>query len=256
MNNSDIIGGTLTIGSGNSIFKADTNGIYLGNANFGSAPFRVTPTGAFVATNATISGNINMTGGNISWANVGKPKYSASEVGARSINWLPNAGEIGAVYNNQTAVFNVLTNNGSTRGLFMSGGQLYVNADYINSGIIRGIDIFGTNITGSSTTTGARIKTAASGRSLEVDSNGLTSYNANNLLEGVNLNSSNFSFLDFYYAGQYREGLGQAAGVIQLTSMIGSIVIEAGQYSSTQMQGKVDFSGATVIGLDTVARFG
>ena len=57
-------GGTISIGSGNSIFKADASGIYLGNATFGSAPFRVTPDGALTATNATISGTITVTGGN------------------------------------------------------------------------------------------------------------------------------------------------------------------------------------------------
>jgi hypothetical protein len=59
-----ISGGTIAIGSGNSIFKADTNGIYLGNATFGSAPFRVSPSGELTATNASISGTITVTGGN------------------------------------------------------------------------------------------------------------------------------------------------------------------------------------------------
>lgn len=52
-------GGTISIGSGNSIFKADANGIYLGNATFSSAPFRVSVSGALTATNATISGTIS-----------------------------------------------------------------------------------------------------------------------------------------------------------------------------------------------------
>ena len=51
-----IIGGTITIGSGTTIFKADTNGIYLGNSTFGSAPFRVTPAGAMTATSGSIAG--------------------------------------------------------------------------------------------------------------------------------------------------------------------------------------------------------
>ncbi len=54
-------GGTISIGSGNSIFKADSNGIYLGNATFADAPFRVTPAGVMTATSATISGNITAT---------------------------------------------------------------------------------------------------------------------------------------------------------------------------------------------------
>jgi hypothetical protein len=58
-------GGTISIGSGSNIFKADGNGIYLGDATFGSAPFRVTPGGALTATNATITGNITSTVGSI-----------------------------------------------------------------------------------------------------------------------------------------------------------------------------------------------
>ena len=49
-------GGTISIGSSNNIFKADSNGIYLGNATFASAPFRVTPAGALTATSGTVGG--------------------------------------------------------------------------------------------------------------------------------------------------------------------------------------------------------
>ncbi len=51
-----IVGGDIAIGSGNSIFKADANGIYLGNGTFGSAPFRVTPAGLATMTSASIAG--------------------------------------------------------------------------------------------------------------------------------------------------------------------------------------------------------
>jgi len=54
---------TLAIGSGNSIFKADSNGIYLGSATFASAPFRVNMAGELVATSADISGAITITSG-------------------------------------------------------------------------------------------------------------------------------------------------------------------------------------------------
>lgn len=40
----------LAVGSGNAIFKADTNGIYLGNATFASAPFNVNMDGDIVAS--------------------------------------------------------------------------------------------------------------------------------------------------------------------------------------------------------------
>ena len=62
---SGLFEGSIEIGSGNNIFKADTAGIYLGNATFGSAPFRVTPAGALTATSATITGAITATSGSI-----------------------------------------------------------------------------------------------------------------------------------------------------------------------------------------------
>jgi len=51
-----ISGGSISIGSGNNIFKADSNGIYLGNAVFASAPFRVDMGGNLTATLITITG--------------------------------------------------------------------------------------------------------------------------------------------------------------------------------------------------------
>jgi hypothetical protein len=50
-----INGGSITIGSSNNVFKADSNGICLGNATWASAPFRVDMSGEVVATNISIS---------------------------------------------------------------------------------------------------------------------------------------------------------------------------------------------------------
>lgn len=136
MNNSDIVGGTLKIGSGTSVFKADVKGIYLGSETFIQAPFSVTPEGKLTALNASIRGDIVMTSGSIYWDSVGKPAYSAAEVGARPANWKPTPAEIGALVNSQTVVFNTLTNNGAARGLFMENGALYINAYYIKTGYI------------------------------------------------------------------------------------------------------------------------
>ena len=61
----ELSGGTISIGSGNNIFKADSNGVYLGNATFGSAPFRVTPAGVLTATTATLTGALTATSLNI-----------------------------------------------------------------------------------------------------------------------------------------------------------------------------------------------
>ena len=63
-------GGTIQIGSGENVFKADSNGIYLGNETFASAEFRVTPAGALTATNANITGIIQASSGDIAGINI------------------------------------------------------------------------------------------------------------------------------------------------------------------------------------------
>tara|TARA_R100001480_G_scaffold68179_1_gene79548 strand:+ start:3968 stop:8131 length:4164 start_codon:yes stop_codon:yes gene_type:complete len=82
--------GSISIGSGNSIFKADSNGIYLGNATFGSAPFRVTPAGALTATGVTINGDLTLTnidgttvtynGGNLVVGTIGSANLGATAI--------------------------------------------------------------------------------------------------------------------------------------------------------------------------------
>lgn len=60
----------------------------------------------------------------------------------------------------QEGVFNRLTNNGATQGIYLENGQLYINASYIQSGIVSAdrIDvtgIFAQDITATGTITGA-----------------------------------------------------------------------------------------------------
>lgn len=62
----------------------------------------------------------------------------------------------------QEGVFNRLTNNGATQGIYLENGQLYINASYIQSGIISAdrIDvtgIFAQDITATGTITGANL---------------------------------------------------------------------------------------------------
>lgn len=80
----------------------------------------------------------------ITWGAGGVNVPTAAQVGARPSNWLPTVSEIGAVAKNQTAVFNALTNNGINEGLYLSNGELYINASYIDTGTIRA-DLIDTN---------------------------------------------------------------------------------------------------------------
>ena len=77
-------GGTIQIGSGENVFKADSNGIYLGNETFANAEFRVTPAGALTATNATINGVVNSTSGTIGGWDINSSGLSKTISGASS----------------------------------------------------------------------------------------------------------------------------------------------------------------------------
>lgn len=57
--------GEMTIGSGNSVFKADSNGIYLGATEYASAPFRVDMSGNLYAENVNLTGEVNAVSGTI-----------------------------------------------------------------------------------------------------------------------------------------------------------------------------------------------
>jgi hypothetical protein len=63
---SGTFGGSVSIGTAPNIFKADSNGIYLGNATFAAAPFRVSMAGALTASSANITGGSITIGSNFS----------------------------------------------------------------------------------------------------------------------------------------------------------------------------------------------
>ena len=47
----------------------------------------------------------------------------------------------------QTEIFNRLTNNGQTQGIYLQNGKIYINLEYLVSNIIKGLNIFGSTIT-------------------------------------------------------------------------------------------------------------
>jgi hypothetical protein len=125
-------GGTIQIGSGENVFKADSNGIYLGNETFANAEFRVTPAGALTATNASITGTITSTSGTI---------------GGLSID---SSGLYKSVGGNTTR----LNSSSSTLDLYGLYADQYASA-YLHPGRMNVL-----NYAGSTTITGNRIDTS------------------------------------------------------------------------------------------------
>ena len=132
-------GGTISIGSSNAIFKADSNGIYLGNATFGSAPFRVTTAGALTATSATITGDLTLTnidgttvvfnaGGNMEVGTIDEDNISVNSLSAITANMgtitagsISSAlitGDVTEVYPIGQYYYTALTSSAATLGSF------------------------------------------------------------------------------------------------------------------------------------------
>ena len=95
----------------------------------------------------------------------------------------------------QEGVFNRLTNNGTTQGIYLENGQLYINASYIQSGIVSAdrIDvtgIFAQDITATGTITGAHLVGATGMFSGTINASGGTfsgNINCTGTITGANL---------------------------------------------------------------------
>jgi hypothetical protein len=140
-------GGTISIGSGNSIFKADSNGIYLGNATFASAPFRVTPDGALTATNANITGTITATLGAIAGWNIGSDTISKTSTGTIEIN----SNDLGFFIKDGSRNAVIMTDDTS----FRIGSSTSALSDFSGGGgpTTRNGPIFGQNLQSEASTT-------------------------------------------------------------------------------------------------------
>ena len=94
----------------------------------------------------------------------------------------------------QDFIFNKLTNNGQTQGIYLQNGKLYINADYLQSGTIKGINIEGATITGGEINTPKQIQFINDGNVSKIFAS-KASINGGPEEPALLLYSSNFDFL-------------------------------------------------------------
>lgn len=131
---SDITGGTITIGTGNNVFKADSNGIYLGNATFASAPFRVEMDGELYATDANITGII--TGSSFNTYESGDTNYiQIDDTGFKGYEYVAPDWELNGL---------VVSSSGWADTYFYYRGDKYFGIEYQPTGVsLRNYDSLG-----------------------------------------------------------------------------------------------------------------
>jgi len=179
--------GSIAIGSGNSIFKADSNGIYLGNATFSSAPFRVTPAGDVTATSATITGTLTLTnidgttvtytGGTLGVGTIGSGNLGDSAIFPATLRYertnstsAPSNSEFNTAFGRNPKANDIVvvvrTDNNSQVAYKHNGTAFavinnYIDGDLIVDGTITATQIEGNTITANEIATGTL--TSASG---------------------------------------------------------------------------------------------
>lgn len=198
INGSGTFTGDLTAGSGSSIFKSDSNGIYLGNSVYASAPFSVSRSGVIKAQSGTIGGwtlgSTFLQGNNLKLDN------SQIVVGATSSSYLDiSPSSITHRNANGTASGIFTLTLGSSAQLSMSG-TISLNssstiagtaASTVTSGAASGANAVqpGNGVSVNSTTKvineilmnngGISISTASSGTRMQLNNSGLQLFNGN-----------------------------------------------------------------------------
>ncbi|WP_135546949.1 phage tail protein [Paenibacillus cymbidii] len=286
----------ITVGSNGSVLKIDkTNGIWLGSNSFATAPFSVSLAGAVTATNLKISTTqVNGLGSlatksAVNWSadisGSGKPADNADRTETTINNGLVTTGrlEVGTgAYGSVNAGING-SGTASTSVRFWAGntfassstapfrvlqdGRLFASQATISgeinatSGKFTGSILSEATITGG-TFVGGTIKTASSGKRMQLDTNGIRSFNEFEELNGLVISSGNFTNIDFYYRGTNRGGISQAANAVFLTTKgtptsgadliiraessnaYGAIEITPGTAASVKANGRWEFTGS------------
>lgn len=181
-------------GAGNSVFKSDGQGMWLGAADFASAPFKVNMAGAMTATSGTFTGTIQsgsvisanisadrITTGTLNGTNVAVTNLSASNITTGTLNGRPitnstisgtstwNGNAIDAAYIGNLDAGKITTGTLNAARI----GASSITADKVNIGTLDAISgSLGTIIAGSIsgvTITGSTFRTAASGTRVLID---------------------------------------------------------------------------------------
>ena len=255
-----VVGGSITIGSGNNSFRANNLGIWLGHEVFTLAPFSVDMAGNMKASSATLSNSV-FNGGQIvgSSINIGNGAFTVSPTGAVFASNLTLNG--GSINWNSVNSDPIATNAVNLANMAASLATAIANGSYSGGTFINQRMIYSPTI-----------MTGTAGRYLKLEGSQLLSMNGNTK-DGISLDGSTGEII-FYYGGteagsifHFQSGFGPVLGMTHnnlhfyasnriIMSGLGSpvsISIGGGGSDTIYAYGTWNFSNANTIGL--YARF-
>ena len=143
----------------NVTFEIDNNGNVTIRANTfslqGSTIQNIANSAASSAANSALTSANNYTDNKASSTLSSAQSYATNQANnaySNSKNYTDNqlANFSPDVDLSQREIFNILTNNGQTQGIYLSGGRIYINATYIDTGNLAGWNVNNTTLSSSS----------------------------------------------------------------------------------------------------------
>lgn len=143
----------------NTTFEIDSNGNVTIRANTfslqGSTIQNIANSAASSAANSALTSANNYTDNKASSTLSSAQSYATNQANNaynNSKNYTDNqlANFSPDVDLSQREIFNILTNNGQTQGIYLSGGRIYINATYIDTGNLAGWNVNNTTLSSSS----------------------------------------------------------------------------------------------------------
>lgn len=154
-----------------------------------------------------VTGTIKSKNGDTNW-NLDSGEFRGNLVAGSTIggNAIANEAEVRALSavnaDNQKRIFNQLTNGGTTQGIYLQDGRVYINGEYIKSGTIEGRTIKGGTITGAVINNGNGTFSVDTSGNLKAKAGTIAGFtiSGQHLMYGTDT-SGNRAFMDIYSGG-------------------------------------------------------
>lgn len=210
----------LRIGAGDNSFNSSILGIFLGNEQFSSAPFRVSMAGALVATSATITGSVTATSGAIGGFSIGATTISATNLTLTS--GAANTANISCGSGANTAG---LGSPNASSDIAIWAGSTFANRATAPFRVEADGSVIATDITATGTIQATGGYIGAASTALGIESAGINVGTTGSIRGGMTAYNTGTGWFIGYSGGTYRLSIGNSSDTSKLLLWDGTNLI-------------------------------